>query len=205
MIDNINFASPLDMAAHLAGYMNCPSKVQTHVNNHFGRAKLTREQAEKAIQRVKDEEAKRKRISEHRNSDSEESDGLDYDVRRLKRGRKQSKAVEFVSYKNTADPWPSWYRPRGILPADMLIRSVANEFGISADTVKAKERPIHHVHARSVIVKILRERNLSKPMIGKLLGGRDHSTVWNSLVNFDMYERINPLVSIVYNKFRGKV
>lgn len=76
--------------------------------------------------------------------------------------------------------WPKWYRPPTGLASD-LIGFVAREFGVSPAEVKGAGRNRMLVGARSVIAVVLREqRGLSYPTIGRMLGGRDHSTIQHS-------------------------
>lgn len=84
------------------------------------------------------------------------------------------------------------------LPIDLLLASVAQTFGVSVADIRGKSRQAIHVDARSVLTTILRDRGVSYPVIGRLLGGRDHSCAINSARNFAYYARRNPLVMDAY-------
>lgn len=98
--------------------------------------------------------------------------------------------------------WPSWYRPmsRPRRTPTELIAAVAHEFGLTGYHLQGPGRSRHLVHPRSVVVRILRDRGMSNPQIGKWLGGRDHSTIINLSRNFDIYARMNPIVQRAYTR-----
>ena len=70
---------------------------------------------------------------------------------------------------------PLWY-PRD--DADAVVEEVAREFGVSVEQLCGLSRRREVVHARHVAMYVLRDdRGLSFPVIGRTLGGRDHTTV----------------------------
>lgn len=83
-----------------------------------------------------------------------------------------------------------------------IVGHVASAFGLDAEDITGKDRGAHLVDARSVVAKLLRERNHSYPQIGVVLGGRDHSTIINLIDKFDIYERRNPLVGMAFEELR---
>ena len=66
-----------------------------------------------------------------------------------------------------------------------VVQSVARFSGVPAETLvapnKLASRKARYVRARSLVMLILRNRGFSYPRIGEWLGGRDHSTVINSV------------------------
>lgn len=60
-----------------------------------------------------------------------------------------------------------------------VISDVAAMHCITAADIKGPKRSRHLVDAREDVTIILRERGLSLPQIGKILGGRDHTTIMN--------------------------
>ena len=72
-------------------------------------------------------------------------------------------------------------RVRAWEPSTSMIRTrraVAQAFDVDERTLMSKHRFRHIVHARHAACWVLRERyGLSYPLLGKVLGGRDHSTV----------------------------
>jgi chromosomal replication initiator protein len=66
-------------------------------------------------------------------------------------------------------------RPR---EASSVLQIVAEHFRLTVEDLKGRTRTKEIAHARQVAMYMLREENsLSLPIIGTLLGGRDHSTV----------------------------
>lgn len=86
----------------------------------------------------------------------------------------------------------------GRYPLDYLKRHVADTFGIKVADLIGKFRSKTHIHARCVIIKILHERGLSYPTIGRLLGGRDHSTTINAVEKFPIYRAKDSRVEAAY-------
>lgn len=95
------------------------------------------------------------------------------------------------------------HRPgNGKLPATDLINGVAAFFGYTADDLRSRGRKKGLIHARAVVVEILHLRGVSFPIIGRVLGGRDHSTTINAHRNFPLYCEANSKVVEAYNKFK---
>ena len=89
--------------------------------------------------------------------------------------------------------WPSWYTPPRQSSACDIIAFVAREFGFTVPEVKGYGRNNRLVAARSIITVILREsRGLSYAVIGRLLGGRDHTTIQHSYKSFQHKLRAYP-------------
>lgn len=80
------------------------------------------------------------------------------------------------------------------LPLDVILGSVGEQFGLTPDDIRGRTRTAPHVEARAIVATILHERGLSYPAVGRLLGGRDHSTIINLVHKFDIYGARNPLV-----------
>jgi chromosomal replication initiator protein len=67
--------------------------------------------------------------------------------------------------------------PKSLEP-DQLVEAVGKAFGISRDRLLSRDRSAEVALARQVAMFLLREEaRLSLPVIGELLGGRDHTTV----------------------------
>lgn len=90
----------------------------------------------------------------------------------------------------------------GRYPLDVMKRQTALRFGITPQALVGPSHQPVFVHARAVLTKILRERGLSYPQIGMLLGGRDHTSIINSVAKFDIYCAKNPLVEETYLALR---
>jgi hypothetical protein len=91
-----------------------------------------------------------------------------------------------------------------------IINGVAKGFDVTADELLGRNRHKHLVHARSVAVRLIRDRTWengepkhSTITIGRFLN-RDHSTICHTLWNFEMYRRHVPLVGSVYEALRER-
>lgn len=89
-----------------------------------------------------------------------------------------------------------------------IIADVAEAFGITEAELLGKGRLPHMVNARSVVVRLLRDRKRQDgehiyptTVIGAFLD-RDHSTVCYALRHFDDRRRHHPLVGKVYEALR---
>jgi len=66
----------------------------------------------------------------------------------------------------------------GYFPAPQIINAVSDYYGLSPDDITGKKRDLKTSRARHVVMYLLRQQNHSNlSEIGKILGGRDHSTV----------------------------
>jgi chromosomal replication initiator protein len=77
---------------------------------------------------------------------------------------------------------PSGGRRRDANPVEEIQRRVSSAFGISRAELVGSTRAATPLRARQVAIYLTRElTDLSLPQIGRLYGGRDHSTVLNSI------------------------
>jgi len=102
--------------------------------------------------------------------------------------------------------WPSWYEPPHLARAvgNELLRDVARCFGLTVADLKGRGRDTMLVQARSVCARLLRDRGLSYPHVGRILGGRDHSTIIHALDQFGMYCNANAMVRDTYQLMRAR-
>jgi chromosomal replication initiator protein len=93
-------------------------------------------------------------------------------------------------------------------PVEEIQATVASSFGISTADLIGPSRAAGPVRARHVAILLTRERTaLSLPEIGQRFGGRDHSTVLNSLRRAEaaigeddqLLARINSLRETIHN------
>jgi chromosomal replication initiator protein len=76
-------------------------------------------------------------------------------------------------------------RPKRMVSIDTVVKTVSNYYNIDDRVIYEKTRRKEIVHARQIIMFMLREDfNESYPAIGQKLGGKDHTTVIHS------YEKI---------------
>ena len=96
--------------------------------------------------------------------------------------------------------------------AEEIQQRVAERFGISRAELVGSSRAATPLRARQVAIYLTREMtDLSLPQIGRLYGGRDHSTVLNSLRRIeagiaedgDLSDRVTELRGAIHNPTRG--
>ena len=85
----------------------------------------------------------------------------------------------------------------GRLPMDAIVAGICKVFSISEAQFFGKGRARHLVAARSVLVRILRDRLIPYPAIGRVLK-RDHSTIINAEAKFSWYDSEDPRVGDAY-------
>ena len=72
-------------------------------------------------------------------------------------------------------------RPKKTVAIKDIVKMIASFYGITEEVIYEKTRRSEIVRARQVAMYILREDfNVSYPLIGQKLGGRDHTTVIHS-------------------------
>jgi chromosomal replication initiator protein len=103
-------------------------------------------------------------------------------------------------------------RVAGATSAEEIQDRVAGAFGISRAELVGSSRATTPLRARQVAILLTRElTDLSLPQIGRLYGGRDHSTVLNSLRRVedrvaeddDLAEKVHKLRSAIHNPGDG--
>jgi len=75
----------------------------------------------------------------------------------------------------------------GRLPLPELLFCVAGHFGITVVELKGQSRTRNCVHARAVIMRILKDRGLSYPQLAKFVGRGDHSTALHAMNTWHIY------------------
>lgn len=90
-----------------------------------------------------------------------------------------------------------------------LAFEVADELGLKLEKVLSGSRSRECVEARALIYILLREKDplkYSYPHIGRLMGGKDHSTIIHSIREFfPVFCKRNPLLFPLYRALGGKV
>jgi len=78
---------------------------------------------------------------------------------------------------------------------NILISLIASAFGLSADDLTGPSRMRHIVLARQAACWVLRQASpLSQTEIGRLLGGRDHTTIGYSIAQIERRIASDPLL-----------
>jgi chromosomal replication initiator protein len=102
---------------------------------------------------------------------------------------------------------------RDASPVEEIQREVSKAFGISRAELVGSTRAATPLRARQVAIYLTRElTDLSLPQIGRLYGGRDHSTVLNSIRRLEarfgeergLAERVEKLRGTIHSEPTGK-
>lgn len=122
-----------------------------------------------------------------RNALTELAERIDANVRQLRGALTRviahaSLMAKPLSSELIAEVIPRAMRRAEETPVEEIQTRVANEFGVSRAELVGSSRAATPLRARQVAIFLTRElTDLSLPQIGRLYGGRDHSTVLNSL------------------------
>ena len=94
-------------------------------------------------------------------------------------------------------------RPKKTVAIKDVVKIIANYYGIEEDAVYEKTRRREIVQARQVAMYLLREDfNVSYPLIGNKMGGRDHTTVIHSHLKIKEDLKTNPSLLQEIEKIR---
>lgn len=85
--------------------------------------------------------------------------------------------------ENTAELVMTFHKLVLALPMQQIIHDVAHETGISREDLLSKRRHRPIVRARWIAMHRMRSLGYSYPAIGRVLGGKDHSTIINGVRN----------------------
>lgn len=109
-------------------------------------------------------------------------------------------------FETSCTPWPRWYVPPLLerKTGTELMREIATEFTTTVSVMKGGQRNHDIIHARAVFVMVMRSRGMSYPQIGRLLGGRDHSTVINTVAKWETYLARDHRVRKAYERLRQR-
>jgi chromosomal replication initiator protein len=91
-------------------------------------------------------------------------------------------------------------------PVEEIQQHVASAFGISRAELVGSSRAAAPLRARQVAILLTREStSLSLPQIGRLYGGRDHSTVLNALRRIETSIAADPDLADRIDRLRGEI
>ncbi len=94
-------------------------------------------------------------------------------------------------------------KPKKTVAIKDIVRIIALQYGISEEIIYEKTRRKEIVRARQVAMYILREDfNISYPLIGQKMGGRDHTTVIHSHLKIRDDLKTDPLLLQEIEKIR---
>lgn len=207
----MDFVSAEHYARHLATYIASPLKIEALVKLDFSRNIPPLHAI--AEWRYQHEQRGRREFAPMQCHDSATNDHVDFaprslilpEPRRVGRPPKPVRARDYI-----------WVDAEPIAPSEppknpyigryatgrRLVQSVAHDFGLYPSEVTGRGRSRPLVQARAVVAVLLRETGRSYPMIGNVLGGRDHSSVMWLVQEINKYIHQNDAVSISLARHR---
>ena len=76
-----------------------------------------------------------------------------------------------------------------------VVKVISNFYNLEEELLYQKTRRREIVHARQVVMYILREDfSVSYPLIGQKIGGKDHTTVIHSCIKIKEELKTNPIL-----------
>ncbi len=98
-------------------------------------------------------------------------------------------------------------RRMGVPPVARVLQTVARETGVSVEEMRGARRTRHLVQARQVAAWLLARTRpeLSLPQIGRLLGGRDHTTIIHAIRTVEGSERLLALARDIARRQRWRL
>jgi hypothetical protein len=185
-------AGPAAYARHIARYIACPSTVRARTIEEFGKAPSLDEIRQMRARHVEARDAYR-RIVETIGEDDEDAEPYRVPTRRFLR-------------KLYPDPVPTPAPPRSrplsappLVPD--LIEAIAREFRLSADDLIGRRRQQLVVTARQTCAYVLVARGNSNKLVGRWLGGRDHSTIIHACRQFEQFA--TPAMRAIADRYVG--
>ena len=199
-------------------YLKCPDKIRANLIN-MGGPRLSIAEIERKLARLPT------KVEGSHIGEPKLSDGVNYRVPGLLGPRpvvRKSLAItpeERARIAELAKGIPdkpvkpiATYRYKGPPPvygsttyADGVIDRVCEALDLPRETFFSDSRQKYIVAARSLVVKVLRERNsavYSYPRIAEIVGRNDHSTMIHSYQQFDNYCRLFPVLATLLVELR---
>lgn len=180
-----------EYARQLAKYIKDPSTIRARVVEYYSQRVPSLDD----IKRIQRDMSVTKRVKNPKGKEYQvkETDGDHFAVRGLVKepvfaGQPVATNITRQPVPSVATPaakmWPNWYEPPPrsnsyAMPQHRLLASVAMKHSTTIDDICSRDRRMEKVDARRVVAVVLKARGWSYPRIGRLLGGRDHSTIMN--------------------------
>ncbi|MXO72888.1 helix-turn-helix domain-containing protein [Alteraurantiacibacter buctensis] len=86
--------------------------------------------------------------------------------------------------------------------AKRVIASVGGLYGFGPEEITGRARTQRISKARFVIYRLLTDWGYSSAQIGRLVGGRDHTTVLHGLGQFDIHSVRDQFMAAIYERHR---
>lgn len=195
--------SPEELARRFASYMRDPSTIRARVKEHFGRAPSV-EECRRILDRVRNPTRgprvksyfyERFRCDHERTEENailmENGEVFCRTCHLEKREKEQAKAAQKPTIPASVNPGP-------MVQPVFVMKEVARRFNVTVDELTGPRRERVYVNARSVVVKLLRERNLSFSRVGFYLK-RDHASIKYLAKTYADRAKHNPDIPAVYH------
>lgn len=88
--------------------------------------------------------------------------------------------------------WPKWYSPTHQFTISDIIIAAAKLSKFTPEQIKGGQRHKDLVKARFAVCYVARKKGYSFPVIGRRLGGRDHTTIMNAIDKAEVYRDYDP-------------
>lgn len=205
-MEAINYQDPKHMVNYLSGFITDASKITAHVANEFGRDKVPHKFIDETLRKARERDAKERALREAEKALERDTDALDWQVRRInvKRDRR-GPGYKYEPVSVTLAPKKP-HKPLLLGPISRkIIDSTAEAFGLQPEVLLSGSRKTQHVCARFVAMRLFRdimrsdgEHRFSLPQIGKIMGGKDHSSVCHAMQVFEAKCRRFPAMREAY-------
>lgn len=202
--------SPTGLAFRMAGYQRDAEYIRSMVLRDFGRAPSVA-----SIKDMQDYRRKQREVPDERSSKykGQADNGAHFQVRGIVPKQRPAPAPEPAPKPVDLSKVAANAKAKRVRIANErgLIEAVAVSFGITVANIFGPDRNPTFVSARCVAAMLLRDQKndfgqpaYSYPMIGHLLGGRDHSSIRTYCKTFYGRARKYPDMLTVYNAMRGE-
>ena len=182
-VDETRYDSgPWSCAKEMARYISDASTVRIRTLDRWGRSPPV-DAIRGMIQARKDERTAFKGISDRLGENKDDARNFAFFGQRPNNGPRVKPAPRPKPEALAPLPEPTPQKTFA-LPAE-IIAEIARVKRISPGDITGKSRLSHYLPARNLTAHVLRHRGWNLPAIGRIMGGRDHSTIVNSLRRFE--------------------
>lgn len=182
-MDILMHDTPDQYAQKLAKYIKDPSTIRARTIDEYGEAPSIKE-----IERMQ-KSLIRGRNPEWHSSMPKESDGEDF---RVKHNSEYIQPNTRAPIKLIVD--------KPITPKE-IIQDIAYRFNLNYSDISGSNRYRNVANVRHLVAALLVARGNSRAQVGRWLGGRDHTTIINSLDRFREVRKSNPEIDKVYREY----
>lgn len=211
-------ATPDMYARNLARYISDPSTIRARTVEYFGHNKApSLERCAQMRRRIEEQnrrdiEAAESRAGgnltkfpcQHPRTFENTIERRGHEVCSICTGRREALAAKRFRMSRGKMLWPPHYVPpsRKLSGTD-FINELAVIFKLQPDQITGTFRSAHVVDARAIFARLMVHRGLSRTQIGRMLGGRDHSTICNLVDTWEKRCAANPELETIFARLAG--